>query len=72
MLRQRIGTAIIAAVAAVVLTNAINDYQKEKQFRKLNAKKEDRTVKLIRSGTEQHVSVRDINVGDVLVRKSSK
>ena len=69
MYYQRIGTAIIAAVAAVVFTNAINDYQKEKQFRKLNAKKEDRTVKLIRSGKEQQIFVRDINVGDILVRK---
>ena len=69
MYYQRIGTAIIAAVAAVVFTNAINDYQKEKQFRKLNAKKEDRTVKLIRSGKEQQISVREINVGDILVRK---
>ncbi|RIA95340.1 PMCA-type calcium-translocating P-type ATPase [Glomus cerebriforme] len=61
------GTAIIVAVAAVVLTNAINDYQKEKQFRKLNAKKEDRTVKLFRSGKEQQISVREINVGDILL-----
>ncbi|CAB4486632.1 PMCA-type calcium-translocating P-type ATPase [Rhizophagus irregularis] len=60
------GTAIIVAVAAVVLTNAINDYQKEKQFRKLNAKKEDRVVKLIRSGNEQQISVHEINVGDIL------
>uniref|UniRef100_A0A1D1Y7D9 Calcium-transporting ATPase n=1 Tax=Anthurium amnicola TaxID=1678845 RepID=A0A1D1Y7D9_9ARAE len=60
------GTAIIVAVAAVVLTNAINDYQKEKQFRKLNAKKEDRVVKLFRSGNEQQISVHEINVGDIL------
>jgi Ca2+-transporting ATPase len=53
----------------VVLTNAINDYQKEKQFRKLNAKKEDRVVKLLRSGDEKQISVHEINVGDVLVRK---
>ncbi|GBC09425.1 hypothetical protein RclHR1_08850008 [Rhizophagus clarus] len=60
------GTAIIVAVAAVVLTNAINDYQKEKQFRKLNAKKEDRVVKLFRSGREQLISIHDVNVGDIL------
>ncbi|KAG0321343.1 hypothetical protein BG000_003276, partial [Podila horticola] len=41
------GVAILAAVAAVVFTNAINDYQKERQFRKLNAKKDDRCVKLL-------------------------
>ncbi|CAG8638500.1 1344_t:CDS:2, partial [Ambispora gerdemannii] len=60
------GVAILAAVAAVVLTNAINDYQKEKQFKKLNAKKEDRSVKLIRDGREKQVSVHEINVGDIL------
>ncbi|RHZ53315.1 hypothetical protein Glove_443g67 [Diversispora epigaea] len=61
------GAAILAAVAAVVFTNAINDYQKEKQFRKLNAKKEDRSVKLIRNGKEQEISVHEINVGDILL-----
>jgi hypothetical protein len=30
--------------------DAINDYEKEKQFRKLNAKKEDRPVKVIVPG----------------------
>ncbi|CAG8510265.1 12139_t:CDS:10 [Ambispora leptoticha] len=61
------GTAILVAVAAVVLTNAINDYQKEKQFKKLNAKKEDRSVKLVRDGREQQISVHEINVGDILL-----
>ncbi|KAI8991117.1 PMCA-type calcium-translocating P-type ATPase [Mycotypha africana] len=61
------GTAIIVAVLAVVLTNAINDYQKEAQFKKLNAKKEDRVVKVLRGGREQQISVYDVNVGDVLL-----
>ncbi|KAI8382260.1 PMCA-type calcium-translocating P-type ATPase [Blakeslea trispora] len=61
------GTAILIAVLAVVLTNAINDYQKEAQFKKLNAKKEDRTVKVLRSGREKQISVYDLNVGDVLM-----
>ncbi|KAG2196901.1 hypothetical protein INT47_005125 [Mucor saturninus] len=61
------GTAIIVAVLAVILTNAVNDYQKEAQFKKLNAKKEDRTVKVLRSGREQQISVYDLNVGDVLM-----
>ncbi|KAI7898578.1 PMCA-type calcium-translocating P-type ATPase [Cokeromyces recurvatus] len=61
------GTAILVAVLAVVLTNAINDYQKEAQFKKLNAKKEDRTVKVFRNGREQQISVYDINVGDILM-----
>ncbi|KAI8049694.1 hypothetical protein BDF22DRAFT_698284 [Syncephalis plumigaleata] len=60
------GTAILVAVLVVILTNSINDYQKERQFRKLNAKKEDRNVKLIRDGRECEVSVYDVNVGDVM------
>ncbi|KAK9766302.1 plasma membrane calcium [Basidiobolus ranarum] len=61
------GVAILVAVAVVVFTNAINDYQKESQFRKLNAKKEDRHVKVIRDGREQEVSVFDIKVGEILL-----
>ncbi|KAI9495890.1 PMCA-type calcium-translocating P-type ATPase [Zychaea mexicana] len=60
------GTAILVAVLAVVFTNAINDYQKEAQFKKLNAKKEDREVKVLRGGKQQQISVYDLNVGDVL------
>ncbi|KAI8388871.1 PMCA-type calcium-translocating P-type ATPase [Radiomyces spectabilis] len=61
------GTAILVAVLAVVLTNAINDYQKEVQFKKLNAKKDDRVVKVLRGGREKQVSVYDIQVGEVLM-----
>ncbi|KAI9321217.1 PMCA-type calcium-translocating P-type ATPase [Dichotomocladium elegans] len=60
------GTAILVAVLAVVLTNAINDYQKERQFKKLNSKKEDRQVKVVRGGKQQQISVYDVNVGDIL------
>ncbi|CAG8516926.1 1947_t:CDS:10 [Dentiscutata erythropus] len=61
------GTAILVAVVVVVLTNAINNYQKEKQFRKLNDKKEDRNVKLIRKGKEHQISVYEINAGDIML-----
>jgi magnesium-transporting ATPase (P-type) len=36
------GTAILAAVVIVVMVASLNDYQKEKQFRKLNEKKDSR------------------------------
>ena len=42
------GTAILAAVVIVVMVASLNDYQKEKQFRKLNEKKDSR----VRSRTE--------------------
>ncbi|KAI8321291.1 PMCA-type calcium-translocating P-type ATPase [Martensiomyces pterosporus] len=61
------GAAISLAVLVVCFTNAINDYQKEKQFQKLNAKKEDRTVKALRDGNEVEIGVQEINVGDILL-----
>ncbi|KAJ2008896.1 plasma membrane calcium [Coemansia thaxteri] len=61
------GAAIFLAVIVVCLTNAINDYQKEKQFQKLNAKKEDRTVKALRDGNEVEIGVQEVNVGDILL-----
>ncbi|CAH0042136.1 unnamed protein product [Clonostachys rhizophaga] len=61
------GVAIITAVAIVVTVGALNDWQKERQFRKLNAKKEDRLVKVVRSGKAATVSVHDVLVGDVML-----
>lgn len=61
------GVAIIVAITIVVFVGAINDWQKERQFVKLNEKKEDRSVKAIRNGKTQEVSVHDVLVGDVLL-----
>ncbi|KAL2165036.1 hypothetical protein VTH06DRAFT_332 [Thermothelomyces fergusii] len=61
------GVAIVVAVLVVVLVSALNDWQKEWQFRKLNEKKEDRSVTLVRSGRATKVSVHDVLVGDVMV-----
>ncbi|CEG77142.1 Putative Calcium-translocating P-type ATPase, PMCA-type [Rhizopus microsporus] len=60
------GVAIVIAVSLVVIVSSVNDYQKEKQFRDLNAKKEDRQVTAIRSGEHVLLSVYDVQVGDVL------
>ena len=61
------GVAIMVAIAVVVIVGAANDWQKERQFAKLNKKKDDRNVKLVRSGRTQEISVHDILVGDVLL-----
>ncbi|KAI9763950.1 MAG: hypothetical protein M1840_008984 [Geoglossum simile] len=61
------GVAIMAAVIIVVVVGAANDWQKERQFVKLNKKKEDRTVKVIRSGKPREISVYDLLVGDVMI-----
>ncbi|EOO03676.1 putative calcium-translocating p-type atpase protein [Phaeoacremonium minimum UCRPA7] len=60
------GVAIIVAILIVVLVGSLNDYQKERQFAKLNKKKQDRDVKVIRSGKTMELSIFDILVGDVV------
>ncbi|KAG8829631.1 hypothetical protein FRC17_006267 [Serendipita sp. 399] len=59
------GVAIIIAVLIVVMVGSLNDWQKERQFRALNEKKDDRTVKVIRFGKEAQVNIREILVGDI-------
>ncbi|KAK9366568.1 hypothetical protein V1509DRAFT_654609 [Lipomyces kononenkoae] len=61
------GVAILVAVIVVVSVGAFNDWQKELQFAKLNKRKEDREVKVIRSGKTINISIFDVLVGDVMV-----
>ncbi|ORY08628.1 calcium-translocating P-type ATPase, partial [Neocallimastix californiae] len=61
------GVAILVSVFIVITAGSINDYQKEKQFRALNAKKDDRKVKALRGGESVMISVYDVQVGDVLL-----
>ncbi|PYH68142.1 putative P-type calcium ATPase [Aspergillus vadensis CBS 113365] len=60
------GVAIIVAILIVVVVGAANDWQKERQFVKLNKKKDDRLVKVVRSGKTAEISIHDILVGDVM------
>ena len=60
------GVAIMVAIVVVVIVGAANDWRKERQFVKLNKKKEDRKVKVVRSGKSVEISVYDVLVGDVL------
>ena len=48
----------MVAVLIVVIVGSLNDWQKERQFKKLNDKKEDRTVKVIRDGKERVINVK--------------
>lgn len=61
------GVAIIVAIIVVVMVGAINDWQKERQFAKLNKKKESRNVKVVRSGRTRELNIFELNVGDVLL-----
>ena len=47
------------------MVGSLNDRQKEKQFRILNDKKEERGVKVIRCGVERVIDVKELPVGDV-------
>ncbi|KAI4168318.1 MAG: hypothetical protein LQ343_006485 [Gyalolechia ehrenbergii] len=60
------GLAIMVAIVIVVLVTGLNDYRREKQFAALNARKDDRQVKAIRSGKSIMISVFDVMVGDIL------
>ncbi|KND00565.1 calcium-translocating P-type ATPase, PMCA-type [Spizellomyces punctatus DAOM BR117] len=66
------GAGILVAVLVVVLTNSVNDYQKERQFRKLNAKKSDRKVKVLRSGKEVTIPSTSLVVGDIYLLDSGE
>jgi magnesium-transporting ATPase (P-type) len=47
------------------MVGSLNDWQKERQFRVLNDKKEERGVKVVRSGVERVIDVKELLVGDV-------
>ncbi|KAJ5188688.1 ATPase P-type K/Mg/Cd/Cu/Zn/Na/Ca/Na/H-transporter [Penicillium cf. griseofulvum] len=60
------GVAICVAILIVTIVTAANDWQKERQFAKLNKRNDDRDVKVTRSGKTNMVSIYDIMVGDIL------
>ncbi|KAF7589454.1 plasma membrane calcium [Aspergillus hancockii] len=60
------GVAICVAILIVTVVTAANDWQKERQFAKLNKRNNDREVKAVRSGKVTLISIFDITVGDVL------
>ncbi|RHZ74471.1 hypothetical protein CDV55_108505 [Aspergillus turcosus] len=60
------GVAICVAILIVTVVTAANDWQKERQFAKLNKRNSDREVKAVRSGKVAMISIFDITAGDVL------
>ena len=60
------GMAICIAIIIVVMVGGLNDWQKERAFVKLNAKKDDREIKVIRSGKSVLINVAHVMVGDVV------
>lgn len=60
------GFCIIISVIIVTLVTALNDYQKERQFKALNAVKEDEKIKVLRNGVPSEISKLSLVVGDIL------
>ncbi|WFD18409.1 P-type Ca(2+) transporter [Malassezia caprae] len=60
------GVAVLVAVAIVDLVGSLNDWQKERQFRSLDSKKEARNIKVLREGKQCLVDVHDVVVGDIV------
>ena len=60
------GVAILVAVIVVDLVGSLNDWQKERQFRVLDAKKESRPITVQRDGKKHLVDIHDVVVGDVV------
>lgn len=60
------GFAILVAVAVVSLVTALNDWQKEKQFRQLQGKiDQEQTVDVIRGGNVTNIPSAELVVGDL-------
>ena len=60
------GVAILMAVIIVATVTAVNEWQKEKQFRALNDVKNNKPVKVMRGGVFKEVSIYDVLAGDVV------
>ncbi|KAI0033543.1 hypothetical protein K488DRAFT_47506 [Vararia minispora EC-137] len=59
------GVAIVVAIVVAVSVDSLTNWQKERQFHILNAKKEERLVKVIRDRVERQINIHDVVVGDV-------
>eukprot|EP00566_Odontella_aurita_P004195 CAMPEP_0113570806 /NCGR_PEP_ID=MMETSP0015_2-20120614/25194_1 /TAXON_ID=2838 /ORGANISM="Odontella" /LENGTH=1141 /DNA_ID=CAMNT_0000473669 /DNA_START=256 /DNA_END=3681 /DNA_ORIENTATION=- /assembly_acc=CAM_ASM_000160 len=60
------GVAILAAVLVVSVVTAVNDYEKEKQFRALSEVNDDVPVLVVRGGKARQIQVGEIVLGDLV------
>jgi len=60
------GVAILVSVIIVLNVSAINDIQKDKQFRELDKKNSQRMTKVLRNGVIQELMVDFLLVGDIV------
>jgi P-type E1-E2 ATPase len=60
------GSTILGAILIIVSVASGNNYVKELQFRKLNAKREEYDVLVTRDEAVKLIKVRNLLVGDIL------
>lgn len=60
------GVTIVIAIIIILTATATNDWQKNRKFEKLNRKKDEKSVNVVRSGKVVHISTYDILVGDLV------
>ena len=60
------GVTIVVAIAIIIFASAATDWQKNQKFKKLNERKEERNVFVVRSAMDRQISVYDVMVGDVM------
>lgn len=59
--------SILGAVTLVVLVTAVNNWQKEQQFKSLQKIQEESTVRAVRGGKEVQLDTSKVLVGDILL-----
>ncbi|KAG5354130.1 hypothetical protein C0989_007491 [Termitomyces sp. Mn162] len=60
-----LSSELLNVLAPQVIVGSLNDWQKERQFKQLNDKKEERGIKVIRDGVECFIDSKEVVVGDI-------
>ncbi|RKL21168.1 Calcium-transporting ATPase 2 [Fusarium oxysporum] len=60
------GVTIVVAILVIIIASAATDWQKNYKFKKVNERKQQRDVTVMRSGKLQRIPVQDVVVGDLL------
>ncbi|PHH93248.1 hypothetical protein CDD83_9518 [Cordyceps sp. RAO-2017] len=60
------GVTVLVAIVVIILASAFNDWQQNHKFEKLNERKEQRQVTVVRSGRALRIWIQHVLVGDVM------
>ncbi|KAF4992269.1 hypothetical protein FGRMN_7299 [Fusarium graminum] len=60
------GVTVVVAILVIIIASAATDWQKNYKFKKVNERKQQRDLTVVRSGKLQRISVCDVVVGDIL------